>query len=154
MSSPSSFLESVGRAFRPTERDVVGLVNDLVQLCSAQGLELDWHADHCRGRSLGIEPEESIDLPLPQSVFRAALARLAALCNDRNPGSVSPYQGEGELMVGDDPRAVCRVAFTNTSSTQRVRLTPIQQDDQAGERQTAEQTGRDSDPRRQVSAAR
>lgn len=154
MSSPSSFLESVGNAFRPTDRGVVGLVDDLLRLCSEQGLELDWHADQCRVRSLGVEPEECVDLPLPQSVFRAALARLAALCNDRNPRSVSPYGGEAELMVGDDPPTVCRVAFTNTSSKQRVRLTPIQQDNQPGERQSPQQTGRESDPRRQVSAGR
>lgn len=94
-SSPSSFLESVGRAFRPTDRGVVGLVIDLLQLCTEQGLELDWHTGHCRAHSLGIEPVESIDLPLPQSVFRAALARLAALCNDRDSGADSPYEGDG-----------------------------------------------------------
>jgi hypothetical protein len=135
-SSPSSLLKSVGEAFRPTDRGVVGLVDDLLRLCSEQGLELDWHADHCRVRSVGVEPEASIDVPLPQSAFRAALARLAALCTDRNHGSVSPYGGEGELMVGDDSSTVYRVAFTNTLSTQRVRLTPVQQENHTGERQT------------------
>jgi len=154
MSNPSSSLELVGQVLRPTNGGVVGLVNDLLGLCPEQGLELDWHADRCRVHSLGVEPEKSIEVPLPKSVFRAVLARLAALCNERDPGSVSPYGGEGELIVGVDPATVCRVAFTNTSSAQRVRLTRIPRDNQARERQRPEQPGLDSDPRLRASTAR
>jgi hypothetical protein len=154
MSSPSSFLDLAGQVFRPTHRGVAGLVNDLLELCPEQGLELDWRADHCRVCCLGVEPEEAIEVPLPKSVFRAVLARLATLCNERNPGSVSPYGGEGALMVGVDPATVCRVAFTNTSSAQRVRLTRIQQDNQVDEQQRPQQSGLDSDPRLRASAAR
>jgi hypothetical protein len=61
-----------------------------------------------------------MELPLPKSVFRAILARLAAMCNERIPDSVSPYGGEGELSVGTDPPAIFRVAFTNTAGGQRL----------------------------------
>jgi hypothetical protein len=154
MSNPSSFLELVREAFRPTHRGVVGLVDDLLGLCSEQGFELDWRADHCRVCCVGVEPVEFIEVPLPKSVFRAVLARLATLCNARNPGSVSPYGGEGELLVGVDRATVCQVAFTNTSNAQRVRLTRIVQDNQEGERQRPQQPGLDSDPRLRASAAR
>ena len=134
---------------------MVGLVDDLLQLCSTQGLEVDWHANLCRVRSVAVEPEESIRLPIPHSVFRAALARLAALCNEQKPGSVSPYGGDGELtVVGDDHPTVCRVAFTNTPSTQHVRLTPIRPDNEAGEGQTSQRTGLESLPLSRASAGR
>ncbi len=36
-----------------------------------------------------------------KSVFRAILARVATLCNEQSANSVSPYGGQGELVVGD-----------------------------------------------------
>jgi hypothetical protein len=42
------------------------------------------------------------------------LARVAALCNEKCPNSLSPYGGQGELTVDADPAMVLRVAFTNT----------------------------------------
>jgi hypothetical protein len=119
-------LELVRHVFRPTQRGVVGLVDDLLGLCREQELQLDWHADQCRVRAIGEESEESIEVALPKSVFRAILARLAALCNERNPGSASPYGGEGELTAGVDPDTLYRVVFTNTPDSQRVHLTRIQ----------------------------
>jgi hypothetical protein len=94
------------------------------------GLEIDQSADNCRVRSLIPEPEESVVVPLPKPVFRAVLARLAALCNERNPGSASPYGGEAEIPVDLVTRVLCRVAFTNTPSTQRMRLTRTRLADQ------------------------
>jgi hypothetical protein len=154
MSDPSKFLQLIRQVFRPTQRGVAGLVDDLLELCQEQGLQLDWHADQCRVRSIGAEADESIEVPVPKSVFRAVLARFAALCNERNPGSVSPYGGEGELTVGVDPATVCRVAFTNTLATQRVQLTRIQQDDHAVERRHPQHPGLDFDPRLRAPAAR
>ena len=114
--------ERVRRAFEPTQDGVVGLVDGLLGLCREQGLQLDWQADRCRVRPLGGRPEESTEIPLPKSVFRAILARMAALCNERVPGSVSPYGGEGELSVGTDPPTVLRVAFTNTPGEQKLEV--------------------------------
>jgi hypothetical protein len=64
----------------------------------------------------------SIQVQLPKSAFRAVLARLAALCNERKPDSVSPYGGAGEIAVGSDPPRVVRVSFTNTPAEQTVTL--------------------------------
>jgi hypothetical protein len=125
MNDLSPFPDRLQRAFVPTQRGLAGLVDDLLGLCQEQGIQLDWRANRCRVRSLGAEPQESTEIPLPKSVFRAILARLAALCNERIPGSVSPYGGEGELSVGTNPRTVLRVAFTNTPGEQELELRPL-----------------------------
>ncbi len=108
---------------RPT-RGVVGLVDDLMRLCPKQGLRLDWQADRCRVRSLAGNLDEALDLPLRKSVFRAVLARVAALCNERSPSSVSPYGGQGELLLRADPTTMFKVAFTNTTEEQQLELIP------------------------------
>jgi len=137
MNNPTVFSESIHRAFRPTPRAVVGLVDDLLALCREQELELDWHADHCRVRTVSVSAEETVEVPLSKSVFRAVLARLAALCNEHRPESVSPYGGEGELTIGTSPPMVCRVVFTNTPTEQRVQLTRATAEPPNGETQQA-----------------
>jgi hypothetical protein len=128
MNHVSPFPERLQRAFEPNQRGVVGLVDDLLALCREQGLQLDWQADRCRVRPLGAEPPESTEIPLPKSVFRAILARMAALCNERIPDSVSPYSGEGELSVCTDAPTVFRVAFTNTPGEQRLEVRRLTDD--------------------------
>jgi hypothetical protein len=120
--------DSTRQAFRPSQRGVVGLVDDLLALCQEQELQLEWRANQCRVCTIGVGPEEMIEVPLPNSAFRAVLARLAALCNEVNPGSVSPYRGEAELRIGIDPIIRFRVAFTNTASEQRVQITRVHED--------------------------
>src|SRR5438552_15960180 len=93
---------------------VVGLVNDLLAACREHGLQIDWEGDRCRVRSAGGDWEEVADVPVRKSAFRAILARVAALCNERTPNSVSPYGGQGELSTGTNPPGVFRVVFTNT----------------------------------------
>ena len=154
MNDPSPFLQSIRQALEPTARGVVGLVDNLFELCQARGLQLDWRAGQCRVRSIGMEPEESIEVRVPKSVFRAVLARLATLCNELNPGSFSPYGTEGELTVDVDPATVCRVTFTNTPDEQRVQLTRIEHDDRATDRRQPEHSGPDSDPRLRAPATR
>lgn len=118
MNQASLFPDRIRKAFEPTKRGFVGLVENLLDLCREQGLQFDWRADRCLVRSLGAEPRESAEIPLPKSVFRAILARLAVLCNERAPNSVSPYGGEGEVSVDTSPPTVFRVAFTNTPEEQ------------------------------------
>jgi hypothetical protein len=122
MNNGSPFSERIQAAFRPTGRGVVGVVDKLLGVCQEQGLQLDWHANQCQVRSLGPEPHDSTDVPLQKSVFRAILARMAALCNERSPNSVSPYGGEGELSIGADPPTILLVAFTNKPGEQRLEV--------------------------------
>ncbi len=128
MNKLPTFPERLQKAFEPTERGIVGLVDDLLGLCQEQGLQLDWQANLCRVRPLGAEPRESTEIPVPKSVFRAVLARMAALCNERNPGSVSPYGGEGEVSVGTRPPSVFRVAFTNTPGEEALEVRRLAED--------------------------
>jgi hypothetical protein len=122
MNQPPLLSEWVRGAFEPTGGGVVGLVDALLDHCPEQGLQLDWQADRCRVRRLGVRPQESTEIPLPKSVFRAVLARMAALCNERIPDSVSPHGGEGELSIGIERPTVFRVAFTNTPGEQRLEV--------------------------------
>jgi hypothetical protein len=53
------------------------------------------------------------------------LARVAVLCNQRTPNSVSPYGGQGELLIGPEPTTTMRVAFVNTPDEQSLELAPL-----------------------------
>jgi hypothetical protein len=106
---------------------VTGLVDDLLAVCRQTGLQLDWHADRCRVRPLAIDGAGLTEVPLPKSVFRAILARVAVLCNERRPNSVSPYGGQGELSAGSNPATLFKVTFANTADEQRLELLPVGQ---------------------------
>jgi hypothetical protein len=122
------FAERVRRAFQPTPRGVIGLVDDLLGLCRTHQLHINFQDSHCYVRPLGTDPQDSLDVPLLKSVFRAVLARIAALCNERYPGSVTPYRGEGEIVVPAPisencvSPSTCYVEFTNTPSDQRLEV--------------------------------
>jgi len=118
----STFVGVLHRILVQPTRGVVGLVDDLFAACREHNLQLDWQADRWRVRSPRGRREELDDLPLRKSIFRAILARVAALCNERSPNSISPYGGQGELTVGTNPATVFRVAFTNTPSEQKFEL--------------------------------
>jgi hypothetical protein len=109
VSQTPSYSERVRKAFEPDARGVVGVVDELLALGNLS-LQLDWKDGVCH---VG-----SVQVPLPKSVFRAVLARLAVLCNEYKAESVSPYGGTGEIAVGTDPPEVFRVSFTNTPAEQ------------------------------------
>jgi hypothetical protein len=128
MSSQSTFPERLLKVFQPTSLGVVGLVDDLLSLCRERELQLDWQSQRCLVRTLGSGPQESMELPLQKSVFRAILARMAVLCNEQIPNSVSPYGGEGQVIVASDSRMVFRVVFTNTPSSQSLGIKRVVDD--------------------------
>jgi hypothetical protein len=125
MNTTSQLTGAFRGALEHPARGVVEVVDDLLRLCPAPGLRLDWHAGRCRFRPHAGGPEEVIDGPLRKSAFRAILARVAALCNERSPHSVSPYGGQGEASVGGNPPTVVRVSFINTPDEQWLDLTPV-----------------------------
>jgi hypothetical protein len=96
-----------------------------------------------------------MDVPLRKAVLRAVLARLAVLCNERNPNSVSPYGGHGELLAGGNPPMVFRVAFANTTAEQKLELLPQTQTAAAtsphlGQKDRAQPGGEISTPTREL----
>jgi hypothetical protein len=123
MSIPAVVAEKLRRILLHPTRGVAGVVEDLLAVCQEYALQLDWQADCLRVRSFGGEWEELRDVRLRKSVFRAILARVAALCNERVPDAVSPYEGQGEFAVLATPAAAFRIAFINTPETQKLELT-------------------------------
>jgi hypothetical protein len=124
MSAALEISEVLRRILLHPSGGVVGLVDDLLAVCREHGLQLEWQAGRWRLSSPGGDYQEWIDVPLRKSVLRAVLARLAVLCNERNPNSVSPYGGQGELVVGGNPPTVFRVSFANTLAEQKLELLP------------------------------
>jgi hypothetical protein len=123
MNTTSKLAEAFRDAIEHPRDGAVGIVDDLLRLCPEQGLRLAWQADNCRIHCRIGDSEETIDVPLRKSVFRAILARIAVLCNERTPNSVSPYGGESELSIGTNPPEVFRVSFANTPTEQMLELT-------------------------------
>jgi hypothetical protein len=123
MSTVTPISDSIRRVLENPTGGVAGLVEGLLRVCPERGLQLDWHADHCRVVPLG-EVEKVIDVAFRKSVFRAILGRLAVHCNAHHPDSVSPYGGDGELSIGN-PEREFRVSFVNTVDEQKVELMPV-----------------------------
>jgi len=94
-------------------------------------------------RSLGDEAQQMLDVPLRKSTFRAILARVAVLCNERVPNSVSPYGGQGELAMGANPTVVFRVAFVNTPAAQKLELLAAELATESAQPQEVAQTPQD-----------
>lgn len=125
MSTTLLSTERLRRALTNPTQGVLGLVDELLAASWEQNLRLDWKVDHCRVQLLGCGTSDFIDVPLRKSVVRAVLARIAVLCNERNPNSVSPYEGDGELLVGVARDRVIRAVFVNSPDIQRLELTPL-----------------------------
>lgn len=150
MSHPSSFSEQFEKVFEPNPRGVVGIVDELLSLCVSAAettdatrgrrlLELDWHDGTCAARFLRMTVQEAgvmtakevavastrtaqTTRPLSKSVFRAILARFAALCDEYATDSVTPYGGDGVIAVRTNPPTLLRVAFRNTPTEQRLEI--------------------------------
>lgn len=128
MIQSTPFAERVHQVFTPTPRGVIGLVDELLGLCRTHQLRVNFQEGQCRIRRLGANSTDLLEVPVPKSVFRAVLARIAVLCNEHRPHSVTPYRGEGEVTVPVTPAeggissSTCYAAFTNTPTDQRLEL--------------------------------
>jgi hypothetical protein len=122
MRSSAQHAEAIRGILARPAGGVVEIVNDLLRVCQEQGIQIDWRDNRCRVRTVAGGPEEVIDQPLRKAALRAILARVAALCKEQRPDSVTPYGGEGELSVGAGPTSALRVSFANTPEEQWLRL--------------------------------
>lgn len=118
----ASFADRVRVAFSPSPRAVLGLVDDLLELCREQPLSVAFRDGKCLVSSTG-GGGNSVEVPLPRSAFRAVLARVAAMCNEHRPDSVSPYGGTGEVRVETGVPVTFRVVFANTPEDQLLEVT-------------------------------
>jgi hypothetical protein len=111
------------KALQAAPGDVVRCADELLRLCYVHGFAVECQPDLCRVRCEGDGVEHVVPNPFRKSVFRAILARIAALCNAAQPHCASPYGGCGELLMGS---AVIHVAFANTPDDQWLKLEPGQ----------------------------
>jgi hypothetical protein len=118
--SATELVEVLQNAIEQPNNGVVGLANDLLRLCPESGMRLDWCNDCCRIRFVGTN--DAIDVPIRKSAFRALLARISALCNDKSEHAVSPYGGQGELTSAADQSRIIRASFVNTPGEQWLQL--------------------------------
>ncbi len=126
MSKQSSRFERLRRALTTPTHGVLGSVDELLTTSHEYNIRLGWEAGRCRVSALNADPPDQIDVPMQKSVIRAALARVAALCNERIPNCVSPYGGLGEMTIDADPAKVIRVKFVNTPEEQSLELVSVQ----------------------------
>ncbi len=101
------------------------MVDHILAICLENGIQVEWNENACRLRTKQRGSEEVISSPLRKSVFRAIIARFAAICNEQKPNSVSPYGGRGQISVGREPTSKFRVSFKNTPDQQWLRLQPL-----------------------------
>ncbi len=109
-------------AFAPTQDGIVGLTNQLLEACVGSEVEIKRVGNHCVCNWTVSGETLEAPVPLPPAAFRTILARIAALCNERSPNSVSPYLGEGLLAVKGPPPTVICVTFVNTPDEQRLEV--------------------------------
>jgi hypothetical protein len=122
MNSATVLADALARAFEPPASGFVGIVDNLLQLCRGGDVELAWQSNACHVRIPQGTVEETLDLPIRKAVFRAILARIAALCNQCQPDSVSPYGGRGEIHLGPGPQTVFSANFVNITAEQSLKL--------------------------------
>lgn len=108
--------------FAQTRGGVVELTDQLLAACVGGSAEFERIGDRliCRWTANGDTQEAPA--PLPPAAFRTILARVAALCNEHNPNSVSPYGGQGVVVVSGTPSTALQVRFINTSNEQRLEV--------------------------------
>jgi len=125
MTIPSPYLDALRNAILKPTRAILGVVDDVLELCRAHELCVDWRGEILRVSRLGADSEDVVEAPLRKSVFRAVLARVAALCDAQAPGKCSPYGGQGDLRDGSRPGVVLHCAWVNTLGEQKLTITPI-----------------------------
>jgi hypothetical protein len=114
-------VQRIRHVFNRPADGVVGLVDGLLVIACEHALRLNARPDNLHVQLID-SPKDAIDFPVRVSVVRAALARIAMLCNQRVPDSFSPYGGQGEVLVDGEPPVSLRAAFCNTAAEQSLEL--------------------------------
>lgn len=120
MTTPLSRLTS---AFRPNPDGVVGMVDGVLDVGRGHEFSMTFD-DEAHAVSVRVG-NEAVRVPVRKSVFRAALARVAALCDAPGRDIGSPYEGGGEIAFATPSPAAVRVAFKNTPDSQHLSVSPV-----------------------------
>ena len=106
-------------SFSPTPLGVVGLTDQLLGACIGGDVVSERVGDRCVYRWVVDGDAQEGVVPTRPAAFRTILARIAALCNERLPNSVTPYGGEGLLPAPGHSSELLRVRFINTPEQQQ-----------------------------------
>ena len=118
MSGDSPSLDRIRRALTEPSDGAVGIVHELLAIARETDIHIDWHEGNCRVHLAANRPVDRIEVPLPKAVFRAALARIAAIRVELESVTFSPYGGQGPIVF--DPQSARHVfaRFINTADQQ------------------------------------
>jgi hypothetical protein len=122
MSEQATFADRFKTAFRPAGGGVVALTEQVLHLFGEPGAVIECREGRCWCQPRGSAEKEAVEVPLSKPLFRAILARVAAMCNEQSPGAVSPYGGAGDLTTGGTPSGRFHVEFLNTAGEQRLEV--------------------------------
>jgi hypothetical protein len=122
----SEHADAIRRLLLHPTGGLIGLVDEMLSVCADHGLSIDWQLNRLRIQSTDGEWEEITDELPRKSVFRAILARVATLCNEVVPDSVSSYGGTAKLALPSHPAVVFRFEFANTPDAQEIRIATAQ----------------------------
>ncbi|HEV3384120.1 MAG TPA: hypothetical protein VG097_04855 [Gemmata sp.] len=106
-------------------KGVFGLIDEILTYRRLNQRKMRWAQGSVEVQTIGSGAEEQISVALRTSVLRTIIARLAALCNQQQTNSVSPYGGEGEFIDDRLPATTFRVSFCNTPDEQWFELIPL-----------------------------
>lgn len=120
MISSASISDRVRQAFTPTSLGIVGLTDQMLGACAGGDVVFERVGDCCVYHWTVEDDTQDGLVPIPPAAFRTILARIAVLCNERRPNSVTPYRGEGLLTVPGQPSDLLHVRFTNTPEQQQL----------------------------------
>jgi hypothetical protein len=94
---------------------VAQVADDLLLASRHHVVEMEWSDNRPKLRIDAADWSDLSDIGLKKSIFRAIVARIAILCNEQsNSAAMSPYGGNGELMVCGDLPTTVRVTLSNT----------------------------------------
>ena len=117
MIQTTTFHERLDQAFVPDSTGVVGLVDRLIDLSLEQSLYIEWdeqlHVHYAKDKHKSE--------PLRHGVLRAMLARIPVLLREQNDGDISPYGGQGDVVVSDSDSTI-HIEFMNTPHEQWLKL--------------------------------
>jgi hypothetical protein len=122
MNSSQSVETSLKLAFSPTDHGIAGLTEQLLKVCAYADVTFERIGDICVCRWAEDSENHEIQAPWAPAAFRSILARIAALCNEHSPNSVTPYGGDGIVAVDGPPAMSMQVSFVNTADEQHLKL--------------------------------
>ena len=99
MTIPEQPRDRLRQSFSSPADGVPALVDEILAVAAANSLHLTWVEGMSVIRLVQEREATPLTVAVPRSVIRAVLARIATLCNEHEPGQVSPHRGLGLLSA-------------------------------------------------------